>query len=174
MFNRRMPGVCPLPLPMKYTLYAMPAARPPRRPAGRRNGLRHYSGLPVEYLNSWNAQRAAKNTNTAHTGIRTRCQRHATSNTRAIATTRNAPGLYENAALNWPCTSAVTPRVMPQNGHGTPVTVRSGQGGPSVDGSQGRTAATANIPAPATRKGLRSLPSEVVRGAGASGIAGVG
>src|SRR5437763_3301200 len=64
-----------------------------RRAAGRRNGLCHYSGLPVEYLKSWNAHRAAKNTNTAHTGIRTRCQRHATSRTIAIATTRNAPGL---------------------------------------------------------------------------------
>jgi hypothetical protein len=69
----------------------------------------------------------------------------------------------------------VTPRVIPQNGQGTPVTVRSGHGGPSVVGSQGRTAATASIPAPATRSGLRSIPSEVVRGvgAGASGIAGV-
>ena len=69
----------------------------------------------------------------------------------------------------------MTPRVIPQNGHGTPVTVRSGQGGPIVAGSQGRTAPTANIPAPATRSGLRSIPSEVVRGvgAGAFGIAGV-
>ena len=64
---------------------------------------------------------------------------------------------------------------MPQNGHGTPVTVRSGHGGPSVDGNQGRTAATASIPAPATRSGLRSIPSEEVlsSGAGASAIAGV-
>src|SRR3989440_12864989 len=64
---------------------------------------------------------------------------------------------------------------MPQNGHGTPVTVRSGHGGPSVDGSQGRTAATASIPAPATRSGFRSIPSEDVLsgGAGASAIAGV-
>src|SRR5262249_49974917 len=126
----------------------------------------------------WNAHNAAKNTNTAHIGMRTRCQRQATRSTSAIATTRNAPGLYENAALSCPCTSAVTPRVIPQNGHGTPVTVRSGHGGPIVAGSQGRTAATANMPAPATRNGLRSIVSDddlpAGVGAGGAAVRGVG
>src|SRR5262249_61386309 len=125
----------------------------------------------------WNAHNAAKNTNTAHIGMRTRCQRQATRSTSAIATTRNAPGLYENAALTCPCTSAVTPRVIPQNGHGTPVTVRSGHGGPSGAGSHGRTAAAADMPAPPLPQGVGASPRDAppppgLRGGGGAGAPG--
>src|SRR2546423_15420719 len=64
---------------------------------------------------------------------------------------------------------------MPQNGHGMPVTVRSGHGGTGQIGSRGRTAASGSMATAPARSGLRSIPSEDVLsgGAGASAIAGV-
>ena len=56
------------------------------------------------------------------------------ASTGAVATTsaaiRYANGLAAAAAPQLPCVSATVAVVMPQNGHGTPVSVRSGQGRP--------------------------------------------
>jgi hypothetical protein len=44
--------------------------------------------------------------------------------------TRQASGLVVAAVTHWPCAIATVADVMPQNGHGTPVSARSGHGMP--------------------------------------------
>src|SRR5215469_7283452 len=44
--------------------------------------------------------------------------------------TRHTSGLVPAAVAHWPCASATVAVVRPQNGHGTPVSARSGHGIP--------------------------------------------
>ena len=48
-------------------------------------------------------------------------------------------GSPRSAASRWPCTVASTLVVIPQSGHGTPVSVRSGHGRPAWPGRNGST-----------------------------------
>ena len=52
-------------------------------------------------------------------------RRPATNATASSATTIPA-GLNRSESTRWPCATATTARVIPQKGHGMPVTVRSG------------------------------------------------
>ena len=56
-------------------------------------------------------------------------------------------GLNASDAPRWPCTAATHARVMPQNGHGMPVSARSGHASGGCTGSSGHTAAAPTEPA---------------------------
>src|SRR5262249_21738519 len=126
--------------------------------AGR---LRHYRGRPVAYLNSCHDQSTPNTTAIDQTGMSIRLLRQATSKKIASTTATTLPGFKNTARPRSACTAAVTPRVMPQNGHGTPVSVRSGHGGTNSNGTRGRTAATPSIPAP-KRRSASTLTGVVV------------
>src|SRR5690242_15888396 len=110
------------------------------------------SGRPVAYLNSWYAHIDPSTTGTSQVAYVIRRTRHAKSRNTARSTARIPAGLRASDDARCPWTTAVTLRVMPQNGQGTPVSVRRGQGGPSPGGStEPRRAAMPSIAAPAAR-----------------------
>ena len=73
----------------------------------------------------------------------------------ATATMSSPPGLNANDAPRWPCTAATHARVMPQSGHGMPVSVSIGQASVECTGKSGHATAAPTKPAAAMRSRAR-------------------
>src|SRR5262249_44973620 len=120
--------------------------------------------------NRWSSKSQSPSTRpaTATVGIRKGAAGRRRSKQKAASSANGPAGFAWNAARRWPCTVASTLVVIPQSGHGTPVSVRSGQGIPAWPGRNGTVAAAASI---ARARPRASDVSIVVEEAGSRNVA---
>src|SRR5438105_2366144 len=104
-------------------------------------------GQRIENRCSSKSQLAARAVGIAALGSASRAGRR-TSRQSASATSRTPSGFAASASPGWIRTVSSTLVESPQSGHGTPVSVRSGQCRPGWPGSSGSVSPATSIPAP--------------------------